>query len=100
MPKAEKLIITNNDKQYFKSLVRSRTVQAQIVQRARIILFRTEGIPIDTIADKVGINRKSIMLCINKYKKNGAENALYDTPGRGRNPEITDDEKAWIINIA
>jgi len=100
MPKTEKLIISKKDKEYFESLVRSRTVQAQIVQRARIILLRTEGIPIDTIADKVGINRKSVMLCINKYKMNGAENALYDTPGRGRNPEITDDEKAWIINIA
>ena len=100
MPKTEKLIISKKDKEYFESLVRSRTVQAQIVQRARIILLRTEGIPIDTIADKVGINRKSVMLCINKYKMHGAENALYDTPGRGRNPEITDDEKAWIINIA
>ena len=28
------------------------------------------------------------------------ENALFDAPGRGRNAEITDDEKAWIINIA
>ena len=90
----EKLIITENDKNYLESLVRSRTVQAQIAQRARIILLRVEGIPIDAIADKVGINRKSVMLCINKYKENGAENALHDTPGRGRNPEITDDEKA------
>jgi transposase len=40
------------------------------------------------------------MLCINKYKKNGAESALHDAPGRGRDPEITDDEKTWIINIA
>ncbi|MFR8843926.1 MAG: helix-turn-helix domain-containing protein [Waltera sp.] len=28
------------------------------------------------------------------------ENALFDAPGRGRNAEITDDEKAWFINIA
>jgi transposase len=28
------------------------------------------------------------------------DNALYDAPGRGRNPEITDEEKTWIINIA
>lgn len=25
---------------------------------------------------------------------------MFDAPGRGRNAEITDDEKAWIINIA
>jgi transposase len=94
------LEIPESDKRYFESLARSRTMQAQIVQRARIILLRAEGITIDAIADKIGINRKSVMLCIEKYKTSGAENALYDAPGRGRNPEITDDEKAWIINIA
>lgn len=40
------------------------------------------------------------MLCLNKFKEGGVENALFDAPGRGRNAEITDDEKAWIINIA
>ena len=40
------------------------------------------------------------MLCLKKYAEGGIENALFDAPGRGRNAEITDDEKAWIINIA
>ena len=40
------------------------------------------------------------MLCLNKYAEGGVENALFDAPGRGRNAQITDDEKAWIINIA
>ena len=40
------------------------------------------------------------MLCLNKFKEGGVENALFDAPGRGRNAEITDDEKTWIINIA
>jgi len=97
---AKKIELSENDKKYLESLVRSRTLQAQIVQRARIILLKAEGVPTDTIADKVGINRKSVMLCIEKYKKDGADNALYDTPGRGRNPEITDEEKTWVINIA
>ena len=38
--------------------------------------------------------------CIKKYKEGGVKNALFDAPGRGRNAEITDDERAWIINIA
>ena len=68
--------------------------------RARILLLKAEGCTIHEIADKVGINRKSVMLCLNKYAEGGVENALFDAPGRGRNAEITDDEKAWIINIA
>jgi transposase len=100
MATAYKIEITNKDRDYLESLVRSRTIQAQIAQRARIILLKTEGIANEVIADKVGINRNSVILCLNKYKANGVENALYDAPGRGRNPVITDEEKAWIINIA
>ena len=100
MAKVKELQITENDREYLESLVRARTMQAQTVQRARIILLRAEGISIDVIADKVGINRKSVMLCITKYKESGVENALIDAPGRGRNAEITDEEKTWIINIA
>jgi transposase len=77
-----------------------RTIQAQTVCRARILLLRSEATPIDDIADKVGINRCSVMLCLKKFNEGGVENALFDAPGRGRNAEITDDEKAWIINIA
>ena len=40
------------------------------------------------------------MLCHNKYKECGRENALTDAPGRSCKPEITDEEKAWIISIA
>ena len=97
---SKKIEITEKDKTYLESLVRSRTEQAQIVQRARILLLRADGVGLEEIADKVGIHRKSIELCLRKYKDGGVENALVDTPGRGRNPEITDEEKAWIINIA
>ena len=94
------IIITEEERSYLETQMRSRTIQAQTVQRARILLLRADGISIDSIADKVGINRCSVMLCLKKYKEGGIENALFDAPGRGRNAEITDDEKAWIINIA
>lgn len=100
MAKASKLELTESDRDYLESLVRSRTEQAQIVQRAKILLLKTEGMAIDAIADKIDVNRKSVMLCISKYKDGGVDNALSDAPGRGRNPEITDEEKAWIVNIA
>ena len=49
---------------------------------------------------KLVLTDAGVMLCLKKFKEGGVENALSDAPGRGRNPEITDDEKAWIINIA
>jgi transposase len=97
---SRKIELIESDRAYLESLVRSRTEQAQTVQRARILLLRAGGITMEMIADKVGININSVKLCLNKYKEGGVENALVDAPGRGRNPEITDEEKTWIINIA
>ena len=98
--KAITLTLTPEDREYLETQTRARTIQAQTVNRARILLLKADGCSIDAIADKVGLNRKSVMLCINKYIEGGVENALFDAPGRGRNTEITDDEKAWIVNIA
>lgn len=92
--------LTPADREYLELQTRARTIQAQTVNRARILLLKADGHSIDDIADKVGLNRKSVMLCINKFKEGDVDNALLDAPGRGRNAEITDEEKAWIINIA
>ena len=97
---ATKLALTSDERAYLERQTKARTLQAQIVARARILLLKADGESIQSIAEKVGVNRKSVMLCINKYNDSGVENALSDAPGRGRNAEITDDEKAWIINIA
>lgn len=100
MAHTKPLIVTDDDRETLESLTRTRTLQAQIVTRARIILLKADGESIDAIADKVNLNRNSVMLCLKKYREGGIENAIYDAPGRGRNSEITDDEKAWIIDIA
>lgn len=94
------ITLSDEERTYLETQTRARTIQAQTVTRARILLLRADGTSINDIAEKVGINRCSVMLCLNKYKDGGIENALFDAPGRGRNAEITDDEKAWIINIA
>ena len=98
--KATFITLSSEDRAFLEEQTRARTIQAQTVIRAKILLLKADGISIDAIADKVDLNRKSVMLCINKYLEGGIENALYDAPGRGRNAEITDDEKTWIINIA
>ena len=98
--KSTTITLSNEDREYLELQTRARTIQAQTVNRARILLLKADGLRIDEIADKVGMNRKSVMLCLNKYQDGGVDNALFDAPGRGRNAEITDDEKAWIINIA
>ena len=98
--KATTITLNPDERLFLEEQTRARTIQAQTVARARILLLKADGISIDNIADKVGMNRKSVMLCLKKYLSGGIDNALYDAPGRGRNAEITDDEKSWIISVA
>lgn len=98
--RASSIQLTKEERDYLELQTRARTIQAQTVIRARILLLRADAVSIDTIADKVGLNRCSVMLCLKKFKEGGIENALFDAPGRGKNSEITDEEKSWIINIA
>lgn len=77
--------LTSEDREYLKTQTRARTIQAQTVNRSRILLLQADGCSTDDIADKVGVNRKSVMLCLKKYEEGGLENALFEAPGRGRN---------------
>ena len=52
----------------------------ETVIRKNYFSLKAEGISVDHIADKVGMNRKSVMLCINKYLEGGGKNALFDAP--------------------
>ncbi len=72
--KAFNLILSDEDRANLEAQTRARTIQAQTVNRARILLLKADGMSINDIADKVGMNRKSVMLCINKYLEGGVVN--------------------------
>ena len=95
-----KITLSSKEIEYLETQTRARTIQAQTVTRAKVLLLRSEGNTIEYISDKLDINRNSVILCLKKYLEGGVKNALFDAPGRGRNPEITDDEKSWIISVA
>lgn len=100
MAKAKPLTLSIEERSQLETITRTRTLQAQVVARARILLLKADGYSVDSIAEKVDLNRNSVLLCLKKFKAGGIENAIFDAPGRGRNAEITDEEKSWIINIA
>lgn len=88
MAKAKPLILSTEDRSRLEKITKTRTLQAQTVTRARILLLKADGESVDSIADKVDLNRNSVLLCIKKYTQGGIENAIYDAPGRGRNMDI------------
>ena len=101
MPKsATPIFLSNDDKSYLKSILQKGTVEARVHRRAKILLLKSDGMADEAIADKLDISRPTVKLCLKKYMESGVKAAMEDSKGRGRRIEITDDAKAWVINIA
>lgn len=100
MANAKAIILTDEDYEYLQSLTRQRTIQAQVVERAKILIYKAQGNANQTIADRLDININTVKLCLNKYKSGGIQEALFDEQRKGRPVEITDDSVSWIVNIA
>ena len=98
--KASSIELSNEEREYLELQTRARTIQAQTVTRARILLLRADAMSIDAIADKVGLNRCSVMLCLKKFKEGGIENALFDAPGRGRKRQARQQEYIEFLRLS
>ena len=92
--------LSNDDRDYLKSLIKTRTIQAQVVDRARMLLWKSESQPDKTIADNLGVSINTVRRCIDRYIFGGMNLALFDDERSGRPVEITDDSKAWVVSIA
>ena len=52
---------TTEDREYLETQTHAWTIQAKTVNRSLILLLKADDHSIDDIADKEGINRKSVM---------------------------------------
>lgn len=101
MPNLVKSIsLSEEDKTALERIIHQRNVEAGTFIRAKILLLKAENHSNEYIADKLDITVPTVRLCIDKYNANGIENALKDSKGRGRKPEITDADITWVINKA
>ena len=98
--KATAITLRDGDYEYLRSLIKQRTIQAQVVIRAHILLDRANSVPIRDIARIYDISTATVQLCVSKYLSDGTDSALFDDQRKGRPVEITDDAVAWIIDVA
>jgi transposase len=78
----------------------SRKAPLREVQRARILLHYAEDISISQIQQLVSVSRPSIYKCIDKALAAGPDAGLKDYYHRPFDPTITDEAKAWVVNLA
>lgn len=100
MSHAQSITLTNEEVLYLQSLTRQRTIQAQVVDRAKMLLYKAQGASNSDIAERLDVNINTVKLCLSKFREGGVQRALFDDKRKGRPVEITDDAIAWIISIA
>ena len=100
MAHARSITLTNEEVLYLQSLTRQRTIQAQVVDRTKMLLYKAQGASNSDIAERLDVNINTVKLCLSKFREGGVQRALFDDKRKGRPVEITDDAIAWIISIA
>ena len=89
MAHAKILALTDSEIVELETIIRQRTNQAQIVDRSKMLLYKSQGMTNGEIADRLDVNINTVKLCLNKYKAGGIQRALYDDQRAGRPVEIT-----------
>lgn len=89
MSVAAALVLRPGDGARLRALMRSSTVVAGVVQRARIVLLAAEGLPNAAIGRRVGVSTPTVLAWRNRYAAGGID-ALADLPRSGR-PAVIDE---------
>lgn len=98
--KRPQLKLSAEEIERLKTLADSRTAPWRETQRARIILGYHSGETIAHIARAVGMTRKSVGKWVSKALSVGSSAALKDAYHRPKEPAISEDAKAWVVNLA
>jgi len=95
-----KLIFDEKQKEQLKTISQSRKAPIREVQRATILLRYSEDMPITDIEKMIQVSRPTIYKWIEKALAMGIEEGLKDKYHRPKEPVITQEAKAWVINFA
>jgi transposase len=99
-PRRSPLVLEPKDQRELARLTTARTVSAAHAQRARILMAYIAGISISAIARQEHVMRPTVERCVDKALAGGLAMALADLPRSGHPVTITDDAKAWVVQLA
>ena len=81
--KAKRIVVSAEDRAALERIVRSRTAERRMVERARIVLEAAEGRPAEQIARTVGCSLTTARKWRSRYEREGMA-GLSDAPRPGR----------------
>jgi transposase len=97
---AIELAIGEEDLASLSVIARSRTEPASRVERARMLLAYRETPSFFAVGQTVGVHHQTVQRCVERALAYGPLAALDDRSRPGKEPKITAEAKAWIVDLA
>jgi len=91
------LKIADGQRDVLERLARSRTAPAREVARARALLMAADGEPNTLIGDRVGVSPTTVDNWRDRFAEDGLKGLGGVRPGRGRKPQISQEQVAEIV---
>jgi hypothetical protein len=94
------LSMEDEDLARLTAIARSRTEPASRVERARMLLAYREDPSLFAVGRALGVHHQTVQRCVERAVAYGALAALDDRPRPGKEPSITAEAKAWLVDLA
>jgi transposase len=98
--RAIELSLTDADTAKLRVMAQSRMEPASRVERARILLAYREDPSFFAVGQILGLHHQTVQRCVERAVAEGPMAALDDRPRPGREPTITIEAKAWLVDLA
>jgi transposase len=100
MGKAIRIVqLAAEDRAALEKLIRTRTAEQRVIERAQIVLGSADGLSNREICEAVGVSHPTVTRWINRYEEAGLEGLLRDRPRPGRPKRISRAKIAEIIRL-
>ncbi len=91
------IALRRGDRSRLERLVRSRTTEQRVVERAQIVLASAAGDSGNAICAQLGVSRPTVSRWLDRYEAEGRAGLTADRPRPGRPKRITVADEAAII---
>src|SRR5438105_5304677 len=98
--RAIELSLRDADLEKLRSIAQSRTEPASRVERARILLGYWNDPSFFAVGQALGLHHQTVQRCVERAVVEGPMAALDDRARPGREPMITIEAKAWLVDLA
>jgi transposase len=83
-----------------EAIARSRSEPAVRVERARVLLAYRDDPSCFAVGRALGLHHQTVQRCLERAVAHGVLAALDDRPRPGREPVITVEARAWVVDLA